>query len=88
MKSRDLAAAIVFAGLYAAGVIALPGISFEIIQVRVSDALLPLAIVFGMPAVVGITVGTFIANLFSPFGPVDLLGGTLTNLVATYVGWK
>ncbi|MCS6784754.1 MAG: QueT transporter family protein [Candidatus Caldarchaeum sp.] len=88
MKSRDLAAAVVFAGLYAAGVIALPALSFEIIQVRISDALLPMALVFGLPSVIGITIGTFIANLFSPFGIVDLLGGTLTNLVATYLGWK
>ncbi|MDW7977200.1 MAG: QueT transporter family protein [Candidatus Caldarchaeum sp.] len=88
MKARDLSAAVVFAGLYAAGVIALPGLSFEIIQVRISDALLPLSMVFGMSAVVGVTVGTFVANMFSPFGPVDLLGGTLTNLVATYMAWK
>ncbi len=88
MRVRDLSAAIILAALYAAGVIALPGISFEIFQVRISDALLPLAMVFGLPAVFGVTVGTFVANMFSPFGPVDLLGGTLTNLVATYMAWK
>jgi len=88
MRVRDLSAAIILAALYAAGVIALPGISFEIVQVRISDALLPLAMVFGLPAVFGVTVGTFIANMFSPFGPVDLLGGTLTNLIATYMAWK
>ncbi|MEM1952879.1 MAG: QueT transporter family protein [Candidatus Caldarchaeum sp.] len=88
MRAKDLSAAVVFAGLYAAGVIALPGISFVIIQVRISDALLPMAMVFGLPAVFGITVGTFIANMFSPFGIVDLLGGTLTNLIATYLAWK
>ena len=88
MGVKDLSAAVIFAALYAAGVIALPGISFEIVQVRVSDALLPLAMVFGLPTVFGVTVGTFIANMFSPFGPVDLLGGTLTNLIATYMAWK
>lgn len=88
MRTRDLAVAVLLAGLYAGGVIALPGLSFEVTQVRVSDALLPLSMVFGMPAVVGVTVGTFIANIFSPFGVVDLLGGTLTNLVATYLAWK
>jgi uncharacterized membrane protein len=88
MRGRDLASSVVFAALYAGGVIVLPGLSFEIVQVRVSDALLPLAMVFGLPAVFGVTVGTFLANMFSPFGPVDLLGGTLTNLVATYMAWK
>jgi uncharacterized membrane protein len=88
MRGRDLAASVVFAALYAGGVIVLPGLSFEIVQVRVSDALLPLAMVFGLPAVFGVTVGTFLANMLSPFGLVDLLGGTLTNLVATYMAWK
>lgn len=88
MRTRDLAVAVLLAALYAGGVIALPGLSFEVAQVRFSDALLPLSMVFGMPAVVGVTVGTFIANIFSPFGVVDLFGGTLTNLVATYLAWK
>ncbi|MEM1945192.1 MAG: QueT transporter family protein [Nitrososphaerota archaeon] len=88
MRTRDLAVSVLLAALYAGGVIALPGLSFQVAQVRVSDALLPLSMVFGMPAVVGLTVGTFVANIFSPFGAVDLLGGTLTNLVATYLAWK
>ncbi len=88
MKTRDLSVAVVFAGLYAAGVMALPGISFELFQVRIADALLPMVMVFGLPAVFGITVGTFIANMLSPFGLVDILGGTLTNFVATYMALK
>ncbi|GBC68568.1 hypothetical protein HRbin01_00251 [archaeon HR01] len=88
MNTRDIAVGVLLAALYAVGVIALPGLSFEVMQVRISDALLPLSMVFGMPAVVGLTVGTFIANTFSPFGVVDLFGGTLTNLVATYLAWK
>ena len=88
MRTREVAVSILLAALYAGGVIALPGLSFEVMQVRFSDALLPLSMVFGMPAVVGLTVGTFIANIFSPFGVVDLLGGTLTNLIATYLAWK
>ncbi len=88
MRTREAAVSVLLAALYAGGVIALPGLSFEVTQVRFSDALLPLSMVFGMPAVVGLTVGTFIANIFSPFGVVDLLGGTLTNLIATYLAWK
>jgi uncharacterized membrane protein len=88
MRTWEAAVSVLLAALYAGGVIALPGLSFEVTQVRFSDALLPLSMVFGMPAVVGLTVGTFIANIFSPFGVVDLLGGTLTNLIATYLAWK
>jgi len=60
------------AALYALGVTLLAPISFEIFQIRVADMLLPLAIVFGMPAVVGLSVGTIVANLSSPFGIIDI----------------
>lgn len=53
-----------------------------------ADALLPLSILFGFPAVVGLTLGTLVANSVSPFGLIDILAGTAANLVATYVGWK
>ena len=43
--SVTLAAAI--AALYAVGVVVLGPISFQIIQVRVADALLPLSMLFG-----------------------------------------
>ncbi len=88
MKLRDVSTAALLAALYAAGVIALAGISFEVVQVRIADMLLPLSMVFGLPAVVGITIGTLIANSVSPLGVVDIVGGTLANLVATYVAWK
>ena len=76
------------AALYALGVTLLAPISFEIFQIRVADMLLPLAIVFGMPAVVGLSVGTIVANLSSPFGIIDIGGGTLANLIATYMAYE
>ena len=57
--------------------------SFGPLQVRVVDALLPLSIVLGFPAVVGVTIGCFIGNLLgSPIGMVDVIGGTIANFVA------
>lgn len=78
----------VFAALYAVCVVALAPISFEIFQVRVADALLPLAILFGWPAILGFSTGTLIANFFGGLGLVDVIGGSIANLLATYVAWK
>lgn len=77
-----------FAALYAVGVVALAPISFQLFQVRVADALLPLAVLFGWPAVLGFTLGAFVANFFGGLGPIDVVGGSIANLVATYAAWK
>lgn len=87
-KSVTTALAAAFASLYAIGVIALAPISFELVQVRVADALLPLSILFGWPAVLGLTFGAFVANLFGGLGPVDIFGGSVANLAASYVAWR
>ncbi len=77
-----------FAALYAVGVMVLAPISFQVFQVRVADALLPLAILFGWPAILGLSLGAFVANLFGGLGPVDIVGGSIANLVAGYVAWR
>ena len=87
-RSRHVALGAVFATLYAGGVTLLAPISFQVYQVRVADCLLPLSILFGPPAIVGLTIGTFFGNLSSPFGPVDIVGGAFANLLATYVAWQ
>ncbi len=82
------ALAAAFAALYAVGVVVLAPISFQLVQVRVADALLPLSIMFGWPAVLGLAFGAFVANLFGGLGPVDIFGGSLANLVAGYIAWR
>ena len=62
MDSKQIALISIFAALYAIGVISLAPFSYGLVQVRIADALLPLSIVFGMPAVIGLSLGTFIAN--------------------------
>lgn len=76
------------AALYAVGVVFLAPISFGIFQVRIADALLPLAILFGWPAIIGLSIGAFVANFFGGLGPVDIIGGALANLIATFLAWK
>lgn len=78
----------VFAALYAVCVVALAPISFQVFQVRVADALLPLAILFGWPAILGFSMGAFISNFFGGLGIVDIVGGSIANLLATYAAWK
>ncbi len=78
----------VFAALYAVGVYFLAPVSFQIFQVRVADALLPLAMLFGWPVVVGLSIGAFVANFFGGLGPVDMFGGALANFLATFAAWQ
>ncbi len=78
----------VFAALYAVGVVFLTPISFQIFQVRIADALLPLSMLFGWPAVLGFSLGAFVANFFGGLGPIDMVGGALANLIATFAAWK
>ncbi|NSL73714.1 MAG: QueT transporter family protein [Thaumarchaeota archaeon] len=91
MDSKQIALISIFAALYAIGVVFLAPFSYGLVQVRIADALLPLSIVFGMPAVIGLSLGTFIANILNPtgnLGPIDIFGGTVTNFIATFVAWK
>ena len=78
----------VFAAVYAVGVVALAQISFLPFQARVADALLPLAMVFGWPAVVGLSIGAFVANVFGGLGPIDMFGGAIANFLATFLAWR
>ena len=77
-----------FAAIYAVGVYFLTPISFLPFQVRVADALLPLAILFGWPAIIGLSIGAFVANFFGPLGVVDIVGGALANFIATFLAWR
>jgi uncharacterized membrane protein len=77
----------VFAAVYAVGVIVLAPISFLPVQVRVADALLPLSMIFGWPAVLGLSIGAFVANFYG-LGPVDMVGGAAANFIGTYLAWK
>ena len=83
-KSSDIAKAAVIAALYVALVWALTPISFGAIQIRVSNALIGIVPLVGMPAVFGITLGVLIGNIPSPLGPLDLLSAVPT-LIALLV---
>ena len=90
LRSRDLALTAVFAALYAVLVLTLAGISFQLVQVRVADALIPLSILFGWPVALGVAVGGAIANFASPMPSVltDVTFGSIANLIASLLAWR
>ncbi|KPV64959.1 MAG: QueT transporter [Candidatus Bathyarchaeota archaeon BA1] len=90
MKVRGLALTSVFAALYAVLVIALASISFQLVQVRVADALIPLSMVFGWPVVAGVTIGCVVGNVVSPMPSIitDITFGAIANFIASLLAWK
>ena len=94
--TRRLTLASAIAALYGVLVALLPATSIPIIQVRVADVLMPLSILFGWPAVLGVTFGAGIGNVVgdsisglpgASIG-IDVVGGSLANLVAATLAWK
>ena len=85
MKTTEITLTIVFTSLYAVLLILLAPISFGPIQLRVADCLIPLAALFGWPAIAGVTVGCFVGNAYFWLGPQDVLFGTLANLIAATI---
>jgi uncharacterized membrane protein len=84
-----LALAAMLAATYASYVIIFGFASFAVLQFRVVDALLPLSVLFGFPAVAGVTMGVFVGNFLSPYslGLIDVVGGTIANFAAATLGW-
>ena len=87
VTSRELSLVVVFAALYTVGVVVLAPISFDIYQVRLADALLPLSMLYGVPCAVGLSLGAVLANVYGGLGVVDVVGGAVANLLACSVAW-
>jgi uncharacterized membrane protein len=87
VDAESLALIGVFAALYAVGVIFLAPISFDIYQVRIADALLPLSMIFGLPVALGSSLGCLVANVYGGLGIVDIVGGAVANFLACMLAW-
>jgi hypothetical protein len=88
LDARDVALTGVFACLYALinllqmlSPFGNPSISGPV-QLRLSDFLIALAALLGTPVVIGVTFGCAVVNIFGAIGPVDIIFGSLANLVA------
>ncbi|MEG2924079.1 MAG: QueT transporter family protein, partial [Oscillospiraceae bacterium] len=73
MKIKRMVRGAFIGAIYATVSVALAPISYGMLQVRVSEALTLLP-VFSADAVVGVTLGCFLANLIGMFMGANILG--------------
>ena len=86
--TREIALAALLAALYGAYVLYFGFVSFGPLQFRLVDALLPLSVLLGPPAIAGVTIGCFIGNALGPnLGIVDIVGGPTANFLAATLAW-
>ena len=86
---RDLTLAAVVAALYAVmgcfgGIF---GLTFGPVQFRFAEALTVLPFLYPATAP-GLAIGCLITNLLSPYGPVDVIYGTLASAIAAWLTMK
>lgn len=63
------------------------GLSFGPIQFRVSEALY--LVFLDCPAMIpGMVIGCAVTNLFSPYGMIDVLVGSIATLLSAFCAWK
>jgi uncharacterized membrane protein len=80
MKLGDFGIFVIFAAIYAAGTLGLPQISFMAFQIRIGEMPSAFVALFGLPAVFGLTLGQFIANLGLESKPVAFLSPAFSFL--------
>ncbi len=87
MKTKYWVQAALIAAVYACLTIFLAPISYGVLQVRISEALvvLPMFTPAGVP---GLFVGCLIANLLGPYGVMDIVLGSLATGLAAVVSYK
>jgi len=78
---KDLTLNAIYGSIYFVFVLIFSFLSFEAIQFRIAEVLL-IFVLFNPKITPGLILGTFLANLTSPFGIVDALVGTLASLIA------
>ncbi len=63
------------------------GLTFGAVQIRFSEALAVLPFLFPATAP-GLVIGCLITNLLSPYGPMDIIFGTLATAIAAFLTSK
>jgi len=86
LTSTDFGVFVIFAAVYAAGTLGIGRPEIGGVAVKVGEIGSPLVALFGMPALVGLVFGQFIANSASPLGPLDMLS-PLVSLVGLLAIW-
>ncbi len=83
LNAKKITTAALIAAIYAIStyICLVFGLSFGVIQLRFSEALMVLAL-FTPAAIPGLSIGCFLANLSSPFGFLDIILGTLATFIS------
>jgi len=86
LKLQDFGTFVIFTAIYAAGTLGLPTISLLAYQVKIGEMASSFVALFGMPAVLGLTLGQFIANVGYEVKPISMLSPifSFTGLLAIY----
>ena len=84
VSTKIIARTGMIAGLYLAITFLLAAISFGPVQVRIAEAFTLLPMIYP-EAIFGLFLGCFLANLFGPYGVIDIIFGSLTTLLAALV---
>jgi uncharacterized membrane protein len=81
LKLEDFGPFVIFTALYAAGTLGLPKFSLLAYQVKVGEMPSAFVAIFGYPAILGLTLGQFIANLGVEASPIAMI-----SPVVSFVG--
>ena len=84
MNDKQFIRGAIIASLYIVLTLPLLQISFGQFQVRLSEILTILPYFFP-EAILGLTIGCILVNIFSPFGIIDVVFGSLCTLIAAYL---
>lgn len=93
MKTKTFTRVAMIAAVYTVVTLALAPVSYGNIQVRLSECLTMLPLIYE-PSVLGVTLGCFLSNLIgamtgmNPTGYLDAVIGTLATFGAAWCTWK
>lgn len=90
MKLGDFGIFVIFAAVYAAGTLGLPRITLMAYQVKIGEIPTAFVAIFGIPAVLGLTLGQFIANLGLEAQPLEMISPIISfvGLMIVYFARK
>lgn len=93
MNTKRFANIAMIAAIYTVLTLVLAPISYGNLQVRISEALTMLPLIYS-PSIYGVTLGCFLSNLIgamtgmNPTGYIDAIVGTLATFLAAYCTYK
>lgn len=74
----------IIAAIYVVLTVILGEVSYGPVQFRISEAMTILPM-FETAAIPGLAVGCMLANIFGGYGPIDIIFGSLTTLIAAFL---